>query len=267
MNQRVYDQFYLPRETMYRVTTTTTATTFSQLLTNPESIRRFTMLQDDMTFDSLNRTGSPASSATASSAVVERGGRYNSLWVLQRLDNSQRNLVNMSVVVFDGRPPLYANPDRTTERMFPDPYVPQSQQGALVLTPGNTSITINYRDDARGHPKPVITKGRWLVDVTVGVTSTITNGVNLYKEPPQDPNDASINNFVPLRHANFYRVASVVEDTTTPYQLNIELETPIRRNDGRTTPYSGKMLLLTGTAEVFERPPLNLEAPPAGSVP
>jgi hypothetical protein len=73
-----------------------------------------------------------------------------------------------------------------------------------------------------------IRPGTWILDVT-------------YQATPAN------------RHANFYRVVSVTDTT-------VELQTPIKRDDGGTTPYAGTFVVFRGVSGVFVRPPLKASA-------
>jgi hypothetical protein len=186
---------------------------------------RFCALQDDLTY-SDQKTGAPSPQAGGPSPLpnVERGARYTWGWMLQRPNKSNHSIINMTVLVFDQRAPFYANSQ--TEVIFPN----TASTTPVQFTPGSTSLTINYT----GSPRPVITRGRWIMDGTRNANNIATQ---------------------PLRHANFYRVASVNDDT--PGVLYLELETPIRpRNDGSTAAYTGDLIVFNGLAEVFERPAL-----------
>lgn len=97
--------------------------------------------------------------------------------------------------------------------------------GNVNLTPGTTAVIITFTGE-----RPPITKGRWLMDATTQSGSRI------------------------LRHANFYRVVSVVEEANG--QLFVELQEPIRTSDNQPAPYTGTLVLMPGVAEVFRRPPL-----------
>jgi Tfp pilus assembly protein PilV len=251
---------FLPRRSIYKAQTSGNTTTYPALVNTQADILRCTMLQDDMTFSDA-KTGAPASGAGA----VERGGRYNAVWILQRANNSKRNLVNMTVVVMDQRAPFFSNDQ--TERGFGTllgngTQVFSPNAAADRVAPGSTSIVIVYTG-----AKPAISKGRWIADVTPGVNwnaaknrgtkaAQLPNLSNPPVPPPADPG-AGIYDFSPLRHLNFYRVASVNDET--PGRLVIELDTPIRRNDNLTVEYGAVFMLFTGVAEVFERPPLVLE--------
>lgn len=155
--------------------------------------------------------------AAGTTGTVERQGRYNWLAVVQRPDNSARLAANLTVVVFDGRAPSYA--PAGIERSF-------SVVSGTVI-PGSTAVSISFSGD-----RPAISKGRWIMDATQLQVGTAN-----------------------IRHAKFYRVVSVNDETSG--QLDLELQTPITRLDRQTVSYTATFIVLTGVAEVFERPQLN----------
>lgn len=95
-----------------------------------------------------------------------------------------------------------------------------------ALVPGSTQIQLPTSVEVK--------KGTWVMDATVVPNSTI-------------------------RHANFYRVVSAVENTPGTY--DIELHTPIRRTDGKIESIMdatgvATIVVMPGVASVFEREPL-----------
>jgi hypothetical protein len=153
-------------------------------------------------------------------SVIERELRYNWLWVLQRPDNSNRNTVNMTVVVFDRRAFLFGPPD--AERAFPPVVVPPASPTAPAPgMPGSTTICFTT-----GTPLRVM-KGGWILDAT-------------------------INPLLGVRNANFYRVVSVTDDGTL---ASVELQTPIK-SDAIPAADQRTIIVPLGVSEVFERPAL-----------
>jgi hypothetical protein len=102
----------------------------------------------------------------------------------------------------------------------------------VVFTPGESFI--------RGLPADAeVRKGGWVMDATLGV----------------DPAGRQ------LRHAEFYRVVSVVPGAGGTTSL--EVHKPVARADGLVNPpdtrvyqYSGQLVWMPGVADVFDRPPL-----------
>jgi len=160
--------------------------------------------------------------------------RYNWLWILQRpqfineSSTSINNLytANMTVVVFDRRPFLYPPPSVTGF---------ETVISGVSMTSGLTSVTINYGTAQQALD---LVPGSWLMDATI----TPAN-------PPAIPR--------PIRQANFYRVVSVVQVSST--QMNLELQTPISAPTGYPPmgyTYTGTLVALRGVSGVFVRPPL-----------
>ncbi|MBP3958494.1 hypothetical protein J8F10_24870 [Gemmata sp. G18] len=102
-----------------------------------------------------------------------------------------------------------------SEAVFPNTANPAS----ISLTPGSTAMTISSAADIR--------KGSWIMDATIDGT---------------------------VRHANFYRVVSVAENTAGFY--DVELHTPVKRVDGGTNAYNAVVVVMAGVADVFDRPAL-----------
>ena len=148
-------------------------------------------------------------------SVDMRELRYNALAVLQRPINRDRYTATLKVVVFINRRAAFFPPG--SEAKFDN----------ISFAPGSTAIAIPSTAD--------IKKGSWIMDATVQAPPTIPN-------PPY------------IRHANFYRVVSVAENTTGTY--DVELHTPIKRVDGGTNSYTGTVVVVAGAADVFERPVL-----------
>lgn len=232
---RVAGLDYLPRRNFAFIASLSGAAT-------PNAVRFCTLL-DDMTFEDTG-SGKPYKSA---SGQIERQGRYNWLAVLQRPNYLLPMQTKCTVVVFDGRAPGYA--PTTSELAIPSTTYPQFVNSGtnVILNPGLTSLTLYYQTTGT---RPAITKGRWLMDAT----STGQEAMNLPQDGTNPGSVAPTGPPVTLRHANFYRVASVNDET--PGRLEIELEKPIVRSDGGTNRYAGTVVLLAGTAEVFDRPML-----------
>jgi Prokaryotic N-terminal methylation motif len=104
-------------------------------------------LLDDLNF---KNDGTPDTSAVGE---VQRYGRYTWAYLLRRPRLGDPRLVEMTVVVYNNRPPQNLNDEIT----WP-----------AIGTIGQTTLTISY---TAGN-KPKIRKGNWLLDVTVdtGVT-------------------------------------------------------------------------------------------------
>ena len=178
-----------------------------------------------------NENGTPS----ASTGALDRELRYNWLWVIQRPDNSNRNTAKMTIVVFDKRAFQYA--PGGAEAVFATQYpaafpfftAPGTAANTIVMQPLLTTIQIPTALNV-----PAVQKGGWIMDSTY---LPFGNGF-----APQG-----------MRHANFYRVVSVTENTLNG-TTDLELQTPIRRLDGGTGAYPGTLIYMAGVSDVFERP-------------
>lgn len=183
---------------------------------------RTSSLVDGLTFDPAQE------GAAGDGTTVEREYRYNWLWVLQLpdLSLSARNKATLTVVVFDKRSHLFV-PDRAETFVTPvdDNGVPNP-----TVTPGQTtSLTVRAADVAG----LVVQKGSWVMDAT--------------------KDDA-----LGIRHANFYRIVSATDrETPNGTVFDLGLDAPLRRADGGAGAYPLQQLVfLAGVAEVFTRKPL-----------
>ena len=184
-------------------------------------------LLDDVTFAA---NGTP----DTSNGQVTRQGRYNWAAIIQRPKNSDRLVADLKILVFDGRPPLYAPPRGEVAVTASNAVTPSTSPGALD---GDRSLLLDLSTLTPAIPTdapPLVRKGGWLMDGTV--QGTPASG---------------------LRNANFYRIVGVTPDPSTPLKYTIDIEPPIRpRTDGQTTPYTPTIYLFAGLAEVFSRPQL-----------
>jgi hypothetical protein len=190
--------------------------------------QRFCSLMDGYGFA---ENGTPSQSTGS----VDRELRYNWMWILQRPDVTVPNTASMTVVVFDKRAFQFAQ--QNAEQVFSSEYpnqapfftAPGNANNTIVMQPLLTTIQVPV---ARG--VPTVQKGGWLLDATY-----LPAG----------------NAFAPagMRHAIFYRVVSVTDNTATTGFTDIEVQSPIRRLDGTTNSYPGTLIHLTGVSEVFER--------------
>ncbi len=182
-----------------------------------------------------NENGTPS----GTSGAIEREMRYNWLWVIQRPDNSNRNTASMTVVVFDKRAFQYApqNAEAVFASQYPTAFpfftAPGNASNTIVMSPLTTTIQIPLSLQ----PSPIqVQKGGWILDSTYLLPGNpfATQG---------------------MRHAIFYRVVSVTDNTGNG-TTDLELQTPIRRLDGGTGAYPGTLIFMAGVSEVFERPNL-----------
>lgn len=164
-------------------------------LTTTEAARWCGML-DGITWVRGDNAG-PNAQPDLSQANVLRDGRYTWAWLLRRPVWSTDNVIDLSVVVFSGRPALSSPP--------PGEVTCQVTAGG---SGGSNSVTIDYT----GQPKPSIRSGGWILDVTP-VTLTIPNA------QPGSPSLQVVWGYP-------YRVVNAT-DVAGANQVTLELQTPI----------------------------------------
>jgi hypothetical protein len=177
----------------------------------PQTVR-LTSLLDDMTYG-------PNGEPDVSSGQIERAGRYNVAWMLQRPKNNVPHEVHVRVLVYGGRSATDTPSQELAFFASANNYFP-------TVDPKPNSVVVNLG----GQAKPPMHKGGWvgfatLLPATGGVQSTIG--------------------------FEFYRVASVIEDSAN--QLTVEFEQPLRSQNVTGSPlYNAGNGTLTGILVVFE---------------
>jgi prepilin-type N-terminal cleavage/methylation domain-containing protein len=195
--------------------------TMSRLFTDPQGrdVLSAISLKDTVGYDADLRL------------TADREYRYNALVIAQRPLNINRYAANLTVVVFDNRPFLFA--PSVSEAVFGTQFTPGSN---VRFIPGGTTITVNHTVGVGPNVRP----GRWVMDASVN---------------PGNNNPAR-----PLiRHANLYQVVSVVTDTGDPTTARVtilEVQTPVTTTDNNLTAYNGTLVVLDGVSGVFQRPAL-----------
>jgi len=182
-----------------------------------------------------DRATQPPSAAASNS----RQGIYNWAALLQRPRFGDRNTATMTILVFDGRPPLLAvTGDETMVPNVPNPnLLVNTSVGLWNATERAAILTIPLRSTDL---PPLIRRGGWIMDGTIHA-----------------PNN--------VRNANFYRIAGmteIVSNVTPPtVTYSLDLETPIKPDNGTATapPNARQIYLFAGLSEVFERPPLTAD--------
>lgn len=164
---------------------------------------RNTTLLDDFSFDG---NGEPANL----SGQLERGGRYNVSWLIQRPKNNVADEVNLTVLVFAGRSPTDTPSAESVFQAVATDYSPQ-------IDPKPKALTITYNAN---NGKPGFLKGKWIA----------------FSTPIQPQPAQPIGTGVAYPAFDFYRIAAVtdINDTT----LSIEVEQPLRTYDVTTMPYN-----------------------------
>ncbi|MCE9563899.1 MAG: type II secretion system GspH family protein [Planctomycetes bacterium] len=148
--------------------------------------------------------------------------RYNWMWVLQRPQINDKFTANMTVVVYDNRPNMFA---------------PTGVEGWFTIVgvalPGSSSLSLSFNSGVSPDVKP----GMWIVDVSDPALDILTL-------PPA----------VKIPQANFYQVVS-----TAPagLSLNLELNNPLKNDPGILLGVTvRKFVVLKGVTGVYPRPPL-----------
>jgi len=194
-------------------------------------------LIEDLAFNTngeafYDRATQPPSAAASNT----RQGIYNWAAMIQRPRNGDRTTATMTILVFDGRPPLLAVDGDETVIPNTNPFVNTSVGSWTV---GNRDVTLTIPLRSTDLP-PLIRRGGWIMDGTIHA-----------------PNN--------VRNANFYRIAGmteIVSNVTPPtVTYSLDLETPIKPDNGTATapPNARQIYLFAGLSEVFERPPLTAD--------
>jgi len=177
---------------------------------------RGTTMMDDITFSEAGVPDTTASGSPLAPPVV-RQGRYNWAAVIQRPVNVNRNVADLKILVFDGRPPGTAQVN--AEVVLAATTVPT---GVATQPPTQIVVPVNAANP------PPIRRGGWIMDGSV---------------------DAGPNG---RRLAKFYRVQGLEDQGT---QFVIDLQTPMVGYTG-ATPVPFQLYAFKGLLEVFDRPQL-----------
>ena len=181
------------------------------------ALYRWFTLPDDMNFI---RDGPGTGWPCPPGGVVEREGRYSWAYLLCRPRFRERSLVDVSVVVYSGRPLLPLG-----ESVYAG--VPGNP---IRLVLKSNTVTISWNPNA-GQVRPPIRNGTWLLDATM---------VHSNPAPP----------FRPDPHGHFYRVVSVAELGLVKGfpAVEVELQTDIRAGSDE-----GVLVVMENAIEVFEK--------------
>jgi prepilin-type N-terminal cleavage/methylation domain-containing protein len=165
-------------------------------MTPPEAARWCSML-DGITFVRGDNAGPNAVPEGAPLGPVIRDNRYTWAWLLRRPRWSDDSVIDMSVIVYSGRPTV----------------LPPSQAGETtciaVGAAGGNSVVLTYAGT-----KPSLRSGGWILDVTP---------TKLVPGPPA----------VQVVYGYPYRVVNVSD--TGANQLTLELQSPLRQAVGLVT--------------------------------
>lgn len=196
----------------------------------PRSRVRLTTMLDEFSYD---RNGEPS----ALTGQLDRGGRYNVSWLIQRPKNNVPHEVNLQVLVFAGRAPTDAPSSESVFTAFATDY-----QDAVDPKPKAVTVNLNNQ------PKPPLIKGKWVAFTTAIV-------------PPVPPGSGA--SAVPYASLDFYRLAAVqdIDDNT----MSLEFEQPLRSypsatlagfvpaNPPNPSVLNGYVVVFDNLFEVFDR--------------
>ncbi|HLJ94174.1 MAG TPA: hypothetical protein VKU02_13385 [Gemmataceae bacterium] len=151
--------------------------TFTSFANNAASAVRWFTLLDDLDL--------PKELPVFGESVVRREGRYSWVYLLRRPRSSNRSIVDLTVVVYSGRPNIFGQGETA--------YTP------VVFDPTNPVVRVPW---GPGQEKPAVRVGSWILDATKVRTVGTT--------------------FLPDPHGYFYRVVNVTEGNG---YVDLELET------------------------------------------
>ena len=146
---------------------------------DPAALRACCLSDDVSFFDNGTPTGPTGS--------VDWGAKYNWAAILQRPRNDQRNVANLTVLVYDGRPPLLGA--FNTELLV---------TVAGNVTPGATAsiqITLPAADATLSY----VRKGGWIMDGTITGTTRLANFYRIVGVNPQPGNTFQIDLETPIK--------------------------------------------------------------------
>jgi hypothetical protein len=195
------------------------------LLSNARNIR-YSALLDDMSFA---KTGI----ATVPGGQYDRGARYNTAWMVQRPNSSQRSNLRVKVMVFDGRPVT----DIPGQEIVYGP-------GTASMTPAVNEIAISGPNQVRVNinatGRPPLKKGSWVM-----FAGTPAN----WQAPALGEN--------PYPAVEFYRVRGLQENTIAGVKyLDLDVEQPL--GNVQSVPLTNwqpatYMVVFEYLSEVFDR--------------
>jgi hypothetical protein len=147
-------------------------------------------------------------------SVVRREGRYSWAYLLRRPRSTNSSIVDLTVVVYAGRPNVFGQGETA--------YTP------VTFDPASSVVHVAW---GPGQDKPAVRAGGWILDATkvqrVG------------------------QNYIPDPHGFFYRVVNVSDEgiqADGKHYVDLELQTRPKLGTSQ-----GVLVVLDGVAEVFEK--------------
>jgi hypothetical protein len=184
-------------------------------------------MQDEFSYDG---NGEPS----ALSGQLDRGGRYNVAWFLQRPKNNIPHEVHLQILVFAGRSPTDTAATEEVFGAFATDYSP-------TIDPKPKSLTVQVNG-----AKPNLMKGKWLAFTTTVQPQPLRPA----NAPFTDPRG------VPYRAFDFYRIAAVEEiDANT---VTVELEEPLRSYGGNVPDAATLQAILPQWVPTSANPPIGI---------
>jgi hypothetical protein len=185
--------------------------------TSPKAIARWFSLLDDLTFPGDGSSGTPVVVGN----LVERANQYSWSYLLRRPRSSNPSVVDLTVLVYSGRPSQLPLGEYTFGRIAFD--LNSNFVDIPAVAPGTTD-------------KVPVRKGSWILDASMVAPS------GPGRQPP-----------VCQPHGYFYRVVGVSD---TSAGLRLELQSPPKASTIAPggQPY-GVLVVMENVVEVFEKGP------------
>ncbi|MFO0799017.1 MAG: prepilin-type N-terminal cleavage/methylation domain-containing protein [Gemmataceae bacterium] len=187
--------------------------------------------------------------------TIDRDGRYNWTWLVQRLSGTATSPVTITVLLFDKRAPGYAPAGAETV------WVPTYAVPEMPNVPQRGETKLQFTGSYAANTLPNVQRGGWLLDSSIALINRPATGAPVvvpFRSSGNPPPGAQ----VWVRNANFYRVVSVTETATG---IDVELETPLKADTGwkpgdpQLPASERRFTYFAGLAEVFVRDrPLDL---------
>jgi hypothetical protein len=189
--------------------------------TSRQAIARWFSLLDDLTFPGDGSSGTPVQVNVLGTPRVERANQYSWAYLLRRPRSSNPSVVDLTVLVYSGRPPQLPLGEYTFGRIAFD------ATSNFVDIPAVLPMTTE---------KVPIRKGSWILDASMVAPS------GPGRQPP-----------ICQPHGYFYRVVGVTE---TSAGLRLELQSPPKASTitPNGQPY-GVLVVMENVVEVFEKGP------------
>jgi hypothetical protein len=203
----------IPRRTMSFVKNLSTAIQWFSLLDDINFLK-------DGPYTGLACPPRELAPSTPGVGLIQREGRYSWAYLLRRPRSSDKSVVDVTVVVYNGRPTILGQGENV--------------YGPVTFDPNSNLVRVYF---VAGQEKPAVRPGGWILDATLvkGAFIAVSRASNQAPDP----------------HGFFYRVVNVTDGTDLgrPY-VGLELQTKPKIGTS-----FGVLVVLDGVAEVFEKGP------------